>query len=721
MADAARASRRRPKRAAPRAESHQAAAWSARHGWTLVCAALFLAALIWRALYLGRLERSPLYGDLILDSREYWMWASALRSGATAGASPYFLGPLYPTGLWLIRSLLGDQIRTVLLAQATLGALSAVLIADAARRLTRPAVGVTIGAIAALYQMAVFFDGLVLMESLLWTLSAFLLWWVCRVDWSRARAPHVALLGAIIGLLSEGRAISAVLLGPALFLLAPAPVPARARAIQRAGILVGAFAIVAAPAAIHNLRASGEWIPFTYNFGYNLYIGNNPEATGTDVTITGTQAPVAPAGSSAVGGAAGDGREYLRASEHLELGPAASSAHWARMAMEYIGAHPMHAAALYFRKLAMLWSAYEYPQVENADEFRRFAGPLGLPFFGEFAWVGVLAIIGLSRVRSGGRAAWFASLSCATLSFAIAVFFVTDRYRHQLVPGALLLAALGIDAALAAARSRSRREVWALAGLLVLGVIVTRLPIPHLGGLKYQWGLEEDIGRRYLVNGRADLALEHFQRAIQLEDSGRIHFEGGVTGAMERMQLYFNLGNALVKLGRTQEALPWLERAAQLAPDHAGALSALASAYREVGRAAEAEALEHRMGALAGGASLSMKSRAFDAARAGMFAAAESLFTAAVAEDGSQFDAWGALIRLQIQRHDVAAARATLARARARGLGQAAADTYQALLEAMSGNTSAARVLLARVPQQSLDADPALREVASWIHQLIGP
>jgi len=716
----ARAMRRRAKHAAPQTQAAGAASWSARHGWALGCIALAVAALIWRALYLARLAQSPLFGDLILDSREYWTWASALRSGAPAGASPYFLGPLYPTWLWLIRSVLGDQIRTVLMAQAALGALAAVLLADAARRLTRPAIGLAIGAIAALYQMAVFFDGLVLMESLLWSLSALLLWWVCRVEWSRSRAAHVAALGAMIGLLAEGRAISTVLLAPALVLL-PAPGRSRAGVMQRAGILLGAFAIVAAPAAIHNFRACGEWIPFTYNFGYNLYIGNNPEATGTDVTITGTQAPVALPGSSAIGGAAGDGREYLRASEHLELGPSASSAQWAGKAIAYVQTHPMHAAALYLRKLGMLWSAYEYPQVENADEFRRFAGPLGAPFLGEFALVGVLAIAGLSRLRRAGPAAWFLALSSAALTLAIAVFFVTDRYRHQLVPGALLLAALGMEAMLVAWRTRSRRELRAVAAFLLLGVALTRLPIPHLGGLKYQWGLEEDIGRRYLVSGRADLALEHFQRAIGLENSGRIRFEGGVTGAMERMQLYFNLGNALVSLGRTEEALPWLERAVQLAPDHAEAAAALASAYRSVGRTGEAEALQQRLGSLAGGASLSLKRRAFDAAREGNFAAAESLFAAVVAQDGAQFDAWGALIRLQVQRKDVAAARATLAAARARGLGQAAADTYQALLEAMSGSASTARTLLARVPQQSLDADPALKEVAAWVQRIVGP
>ena len=35
-----------------------------------------------------------------------------------------------------------------------------------------------------------------------------------------------------------------------------------------------------------------ETIPFTYNLGYNLYVGNNPDADGTYVDITGGSIPV---------------------------------------------------------------------------------------------------------------------------------------------------------------------------------------------------------------------------------------------------------------------------------------------------------------------------------------------------------------------------------------------------------------------------------------------
>jgi len=43
-----------------------------------VLAAIFLLAWIWRVLYLGRLSRTVLGGDLTEDSRTYWAWSKLL-------------------------------------------------------------------------------------------------------------------------------------------------------------------------------------------------------------------------------------------------------------------------------------------------------------------------------------------------------------------------------------------------------------------------------------------------------------------------------------------------------------------------------------------------------------------------------------------------------------------------------------------------------------------
>ncbi|HEY6867194.1 MAG TPA: glycosyltransferase family 39 protein, partial [Candidatus Eisenbacteria bacterium] len=185
--------------------------------WIGVLVALGVLAFAWRLAYLARLARTPLAGSLTEDAQIYWDWSGFLLRHGPVGRNVFFMGPLYPYLLTLLRLLTGDVMARVLAVQAAWGAVAAMLLADAARRLTRPAIGAAIGLLAALYPMAVFFDGLVLMESLLFAVESLLLWRVVRgrLDgW-----PAAAAIGALIGLLAEGRATSALLLLPAALLL----------------------------------------------------------------------------------------------------------------------------------------------------------------------------------------------------------------------------------------------------------------------------------------------------------------------------------------------------------------------------------------------------------------------------------------------------------------------------------------------------------------------
>src|SRR4029077_11330076 len=86
----------------------------------------------------------------------------------------------------LVRLIVGSDITRVLTVQMVLGAAACAALADAAYGLTRGAVAAVVaGVIAAFYGMSVFFDGLILSESLLFDLFALLLWLVCTERWRR--------------------------------------------------------------------------------------------------------------------------------------------------------------------------------------------------------------------------------------------------------------------------------------------------------------------------------------------------------------------------------------------------------------------------------------------------------------------------------------------------------------------------------------------------------
>ena len=680
-------------------------------------AAIFLLAWIWRVLYLGRLSRTVLAGDLTEDSRTYWAWSKLLIEHGFMGKNPFYLGPLYPYVLALLRLAFGDSIGAVLHVQALWGAAAAALLADAARRLTRPAFGVAIGVLVALYPMAVFFDGLVLMESLLFALEALLLWWIVRAGDGPLGAGALLVTGALIALIAEGRASAALLMVPAALFLVPWRAAPPARLARSIAALAAGFALIALPVAARTYVVSREWIPFTYNFGFNLYAGNGPEAAGGFNSITQTQliSPVGPIRED--GGMEADGREYLRKAEGVTLGARASSDYWAAKAWRWMRAHPGKVARLSLLKLGMMWSRREYAQIESADEFARLAGPLG---FGSFALLGMLALPGAVLAWGRGRAARFTLGYVVALTLVALPFFVVDRYRHHIIPGVALLAGVTLERAWAFVRGRDARRVAALAAGLLAGLAVTFAPAPALSGRKFEWGMALDLGTRWLQRGRADLAVEAFEHALRVEPEGGA-FMPGTTHATERADLYYNYGLALGSLGRDAEALAMFRRAVKVAPDRAPAIRALADACRRAGQTARADSLLASLASKVGGEGLSLEARGTAAAQQGRLDEAAALFAQAVAADPNLGSAWGALIRAELQLGRLAAAESSLVRAEAAGgLSQPSLHAHEALLDAVAGRREAAERALALVPAEAVASDAVLADVVQVTRRALG-
>jgi tetratricopeptide (TPR) repeat protein len=685
--------------------------------WKFWLGVVGVVAFLWRLGYLARLAGTPLSGSLVADAQVYWTWASEIRAHGWVGTHPFFFGPLYPYALAVARQVVGDSIRNILYVQALLGAVAVVLLTDAARRLTQAWIAIAIGLVLAFYPMAVFFDGLILMESLLFFIESLLLWWVVRTKWSDAGARAFAVLGVLIGLLAEGRALGALLLAPACLLTFTNRAPAR-RAIARTAVLIACFAGVALPAAYHNYATSREFIPFTYNFGFNLYVGNGPQATGGFEWITDPVEADQVTADVAAGGGVLDGRDYLRKTEGLTLTPAASSRHWAQKAAEYARHSPARVAALALRKLGMLWNWREYPQIENADEFNLAAGPLGWPLGISFALIGALAVAGLLFAWRAGASGRFLIAYAGVTTLGVVPFFVTDRYRHHLIPACALLAAIALERAWHMLSKRDTSQRRTLIAGLAAGIVIVALPAPSLGHARYAWSLAADLGTRFLQREDAQRALQQFEAADRLEQRGAIRFDRSPASDAERSDLYFNHGSALVHLGRNAEAVPWFERALTLSPDNVRVLRALADAERSMGKASDAAAIETRLAPAEGSPGAALARRGFEAAQAGHFDEAERLFADAVHADPTLFDAWGALIRLRVQRRDVRTARELLDAARRAGMPIGPLKAHEALVAAAAGDARAANAALAQIPPEAA-SDPALADVIAVTRRLL--
>jgi len=360
----------------------------------------------------------------------------------------------------------------------------------------------------------------------------------------------------------------------------------------------------------------------------------------------------------------------------------------------------------------MWWNRREYAQIEHAAEYRLVAGPLGLPIVGTFAFLGPLALAGLLVAWTKGPAARFMCGYAFTTTIGVLPFFVTDRYRHHLIPAAALLAAIAVEHLW-----QDHRRWTAWVGILV-GVGVVNLPAPELGGDRYEWGVAADVGSRWLDAGRPDLAMPYLERALHIEQQAGRRIRGSAT-ATERAALYHDYATVLTRSGQTGEALKWYEEALRVAPQDAALADAFAGALESAGRIDEARRIRAILPTLVGGHARLLASRGWKEAQAGRLEEAEHLFESALAEDSQQFDVWTALIRAKMQRDRLDEAHQLLTRAAQAGLPSASLNAHAALLAALAGDTNQSRAALARVPAAAVAGDPVLTEVVEQTKRVL--
>jgi len=684
--------------------------WGER--WPLALAAIFLLTLAWRLIALAALARSPFMGDLDADPAIYWAWSGEIRAGAWVGRQAFFLGALYPYVLAVLRELTADSLRAVLGVQCMFGALAVTLLTDAARRLTSAPVGLVVGALLGVLTMGTFFNLLVLMESLLFLLSTLVLWCVVAWDWQRRPILGAMVVGACLGLAAQGRATHVLLLIPfVLFLFASLERPRAMRAVLAALAMVIALAL---PTLIRHRLLVHEWIPYTYSLGFNAYVGNGPAANGSYVLITGSVEDESSVPGSSEGGTQGDGRAYLRQIEGLDLSPGQSSQLWLQRTLAFVRHEPALTARRFLEKLGLLVNHREVPQVENVAVMERVLGPLGPPGLGSFVPLGVLGMIGMVLVLRRPPRERFALTMLATLALATAVFFVTDRYRHQLVPALALLAAITLQTVWDGFRRGERGLLVRIAlGAIVVGAL-TALPRVPFDPDHLAWEADASLGIAHLKRGENPQALTALRRAVTLDRSGRLKRGDGSSAQVVRASVYEDLAVAERLTGDWATALGTYREAARLAPNARSLQLEYGKTAAAMKHLEEARSAFTAAGVSEGEASEGLFADASQAqARedgAGLEAALRGILTLQPGDERAQV----ALIRTLIQAARFDEAAAELEHAREAGLDAGVHAAHEVLLAATRGDTASEATWRARITP-SAARDPRIAATLAMV------
>jgi hypothetical protein len=682
--------------------------------WIAVLAGVFLLALAFRLWAFARLSAPPnLLVQLSADAESYWNWSGYLRAHGPLGMHPFFLGPLYPYLLFALRCIAGDSIPNVLLIQTIAGACGVVLLADAARRLTDARIGAMIGVFMAGYSMAVFMDNLVLMESPLFVLECLLVWLIVRCDWSGAPLRSFAVMGSIVGLLALGRATSLLLLAPLLYGIAASPARGVER-MRRAFATVAAAVLLAVPVAVRHRVLVGEWIPYTYNSGLNLYVGNGAGATGSSRMITGEHPFVSLDGVEADGGTEGDGRSYVRDSLGLVLGPGASSRWWRDRAIADMRRDPGAAAALMIKKLRLLWSWRELYQLYSLDSYRPIVGLLGWPLIGSFVVLGPLALAGLGSAWGGGLSRRVVMLSVIAATAGPVIFFVIDRYRIHLVPWCAALAAIALHRILGPGNPRRRRSTLAGAAL---GMVIVAWPSLPLRDDRAAWETRVDLADAWLKSGRPDLAVEFYAGADSIVLAGHLPGSWSDEGRRARASAAAGYASALAETGRTDAAIDQYEMSLALVPEWKIVSVELAILYLREDRDDRALHLLASAGFDSVGASSMLLQMALQSIAAGDTAGAERCLRFATTLDPRNEAAWVGLMRVRILGGRAGPAAEVLADARRAGIRPAVAELHAGWIALAAGDTDTARGWLDHVDSRA-ETDPTLQPLVRYLRSV---
>ncbi|MBR9978027.1 MAG: glycosyltransferase family 39 protein [Bacteroidetes bacterium] len=476
-----------------------------------------------RLLFLVELRETPFFTEHFSDSKIYLHLASRIRGEGIPHV--YFMSPLYPYLLAAIWTLTDNPELWVRLLQALFGGATTLLTYVLGRSLFGRVTGGLAALIVALYAPLIYYDALLLTESLL-TLLLTGHMTILVTAWKSNNIRWWIAAGLMLGLAVITRAT--VLLFPLVLFLVWIFLDKKTRP-KTSNLLAYVLAamLLLLPTTIRNAAVEGVFVPVTSSFGFNLYAGNNADATGQYSMPEKIDILRDPGGKFWVERQTDEGMNAVEV-----------SAYWRSQALAWMSANPGEAAALFFRKVLLFFHPAEIDQLGlSLRFFTREYGPVpGIPA-AAYPILLVLSMIGVAVTERKRTVAWLPVLFILVYVMATAFFFVSARLRLPIMPLLILYASFAAVGIVQRLRERKFREL--------------RFPVLSGGGiaitvLLLQPGVQQVFEQEYIKLGKAAFLRESYSEAEDL-------FRRSLA-QRETVDGLVNLGNALAAQGQPGEA-----------------------------------------------------------------------------------------------------------------------------------------------------------------------
>ena len=316
---------------------------------------------------------------------------------------------------------LGEDLLAARLVNMLLGGVSIVLCYLVAKEAGAGRLGrLMAAAFWAIYLPASVYGVYLLKENLMTPLMLGVMWCALRLA-SQPSKSTAAVCGALFGLLAltGNAALSLVAVVALALVLTPATMTQR---VTLATLMLAIALVIFCPWMMRNMHVIGAPVLNT-NGGFNLYLGNNPAATGMFVSIADT-----PRGHT---------WEALR-----KTGEVQASETLKQEAIAWAKAHPTEFAMLALKKAAYFWMPPFHEGKGKQSSVEKFVRVLWAIQFLVLATAAIGTLLA-RRLRNRQIAILWLAVACYTAMHML--FYVIFRYREPIMPLIAIMAALAVE------------------------------------------------------------------------------------------------------------------------------------------------------------------------------------------------------------------------------------------------------------------------------------
>lgn len=521
---------------------------------------LLAVGAVLRLLYLKEYSASPLfYMPIGPDIQEYDLWARKIFAGQLFWNEVPIHAPFYPlvlAGLFRFFTVDYFNIRFV---QLMIGLLASVplyiyLIGRKDAHPLKSMVPEIFLFFSCVYPPLIFYEGEIISEALLIPLLTICIYFLYRAEEKEGfmKKAFFSASGLCAGL--------AVITHPAtiFFVIAETAYLAFRGRFKKNIAKLLFFGIAAAlpivPVSLYNSLLAARPVFVQANSGFNLFLGNNPDSTGSCYIRPGPEWD----------------KVHNKADEVSKTEGITQDACFMRESTSFFKEHPIKAALNLVKKSVMTWNFREFCAGADMDYFRYFTpfqkmGRFAFAILGIAAFAGIL--VAISRRETLFEYRHFLMLAFS-FWFVQTLFVTSGRYRSPMLPALFVLAAFFI--AYVISEKKTVSNVVKLLLPAALSALVVFFP----------------------ARGVSDPRKEHAEAMNILAEAAikRGDYEGAEKYIQESMPFYYDwsrtfnlLGNTLYARKRPQEALVMYLHAEKLDPEDYNAAMNIGIMYSEFG------------------------------------------------------------------------------------------------------------------------------------------